>query len=116
HGDIVNKQLAISTRQLVVKWGAEERRQLPAIHIFERSLAGGVVAARKHHDLVIQAMALKLFHRLARKLWRERQIVFAIDNERFSRPAAKLAEIRYRADATPQLPQAFEVKSCLQAL
>lgn len=44
----------------------QKRRQVPAIHVLVRSLAGRVMAARQHNDLMIEAMPLEFLDSLVR--------------------------------------------------
>src|SRR5207248_1200490 len=75
-----------------LKRRSKERRQMPAVHVFIRSLAGGVMPAGKHHYLVIKSVALELLYHLAREFWQEGEVVLRVYDERSLRPARELAE------------------------
>ena len=95
---------------------SQERRQVPAIHVFVWSLTCRVMPARQHRDFVIEPMAREFRNRFARELGQERQIVRGIDNQRLLRPAGKLPEIRHRTDRHPRLPQLFQIDLLFDSL
>src|SRR5271170_6613107 len=109
---IVNKQFAIGTSRgrpssisagtlAALKRRAQERCDLPAIHVFIGRFSGGVVAAREHDDFMIQAVSPEFLHRITRELRQKSHVVLGIDDEGFLGPARKLAEIRYWTDRAP---------------
>src|ERR1700730_206682 len=81
-------RLGLTTeRFLVLERRTQERRQLPAVHIFVRCFTHCVMAARQNYDFVVQLVAFEFVDDLAREIRQECQIVFRVEDERLARPA-----------------------------
>src|SRR5690348_11451803 len=74
------------------------------------------MAAGKHDNLVVELVTLELLHHVPGKFRQEGQIVIRINDERLYGMARILSAVRHRADAAPQVTQAFEIDFCFQSL
>lgn len=89
---------------------------MPAIKVFVRGFADRVVATGKRRSFVVELVALEFGDNLPGKFRQERQIVSRINDQRFSREAGEVFEVRDWADGRPQPAQSFQIDMRFEAL